>query len=351
MLPAGILGDRYGARRVMVPGWFLGTIGTILIAASPNFSILGLGFFFYGLSASALPMISLYVVQSLQLDPTAKGNHSPQRILTFIYALYWISMIVSPAIGGFLADLFSLRLVFWLSVFWFVLSTYTIFLTQPYPVTPKPNLNARELFKQYNQLMRHWRFFVPYTIFLLGFVATALGYTFMPKFLGDVRDQSTSTIGMLSSILALGGFLWNIFLGRGYVWSGFLAAVFLPMIGFALLILSGHWLLLIAAYFCISAFETLRPMCTSIIANRIADEQRGVAFSMVDTLHGIGTFAAPAMAGFFYAQNQILPFMVAMAITPLVLLGVMGLLYAENYQGQPTPITSSPSLSGDHVGG
>lgn len=322
MLPAGWLGDKYGARRVMLPGWFLGMVGVALIAAAPNFYILAVGFFFYGLSASALPMINLYIVQSLKFDPTAHPALPPQRALTFIYGLFWMGMIFSPAAGGIIAEWLSLRAVFWVSVAWFIISTITIFQTRPYPqpVTAHPPTAANRL-RLYVDLLRDWRLRLTYFVFVIGFIATILGYTFIPKFLDDVRDLPTSTIGILSSLLAIGGFMWNILLGRQNPWAGFLAAVMLSGLAFILLILFDNLLIIAAAYLLIAAFEALRPVSTSIIAHQVSPEQQGVAFSLVDTLHGVGSFLAPAIAGLAYAQTQALPFFIALALIPIVFVG------------------------------
>lgn len=318
MIPAGLLADRYGARQVMLPCWYLGVIGVICVAAAPNFYLLALGFFLYGASAAAIPIINLYVLQSIQEDKTVQQRLSPQQVLTFVYGLFWLAQIVSPSVGGLLADWLSLRAVFGISAVWFVLSALVIMRTKDYPQNVDIHQTTRQQLSQYRHMLADPNILAIYGVFVLTFSVAILGYTFAPLYLEDVHNLSRSSIGILGSLIALGGFVWNMVLGRYRAWHGLLLATAITGLAFGLLILSGFEFILIAAYFCMGAFEALRPIANSIVAPRVSAATQGAALGITDTLYGVGTFVAPSLAGILYAQKASLPFIIAIVLIPWV---------------------------------
>jgi MFS family permease len=339
MVPAGLLADRYGARNVMLPGWFLGFIGVVLIAVAPDFYILTLGFFLYGTSAAAIPIINLYVLQSIHEDKTVQEKLSPQQVLTFVYALFWLAQIISPSIGGILADWLSLRAVFGISAIWFALSAVVITRTESYPLRLTMHYSARQQIAQYRAMMADRNILAMYGVFVLTFCVAILGYTFAPLYLEDVHHLSRSSIGVLGSLIAMGGFVWNMVLGQYNAWNGLLVATAITGLAFGLLILSGFGLILIVAYFCMGAFEALRPIANSIVASRTAATTQGTALGITDTLYGVGTFVAPSVAGILYAQNASLPFIIAILFIPWVYLGVWWMIRRDRVTTSSLPST------------
>jgi len=59
ILPSGILADRFGARRLMLPGWYLGLTGVAIMALAPDWRWAAPGFLVYGVSAAAIPVSNL----------------------------------------------------------------------------------------------------------------------------------------------------------------------------------------------------------------------------------------------------------------------------------------------------
>ncbi len=316
MLPAGFLADRYGARAVMLPGWYFGFFGVVLIAAASNFYVLGLGFFLYGCSSYVIPIINLYLVQSIKADQSVQQNFSPQQILTFIYALFGLAQIVSPFIGGILADWLSLRAVFWFSAFWFALSTIAVIRTEVYARTSEEHRSWRA----YGDMLRQQHLMVIYSVFTLALIATTLGYTFAPQYLEDMEGLSISVIGLLGSVLAAGSFIWNIWLGHRQEWTGFLSGTAITTFAFAMMIVSSHIVIVVPAFFLMGALFALRPLAAGIIAMRTDARIQGAALAVVDTLYGLATFVAPGIAGILYAQGTNWPFIASIAMLPLIFL-------------------------------
>lgn len=331
MLPAGFLADRYGARRVMLPGWYFGFFGVVLIAAASNFYLLGVGFFLYGCSSYVIPIINLYLVQSLKADQSVQQNFSPQEILTYIYGLFGLAQIVSPLIGGLIADWLSLRAVFWFSAFWFALSTIAVIRTEAYAQA----VGMRHSWRAYGEMLRQWHLVVIYAVFTLALIATTLGYTFAPQYLEDREGLSIGVIGFLGSILAAGSFVWNIWLGRRQEWMGFMLGTLITCLSFAMLTVSSHIIMVAPAFFLMGALFALRPLAAGIIAMRTDANTQGAALAMVDTLYGLATFVAPGMAGILYAQGATWPFVAAIAMLPLIFMLIR--TPALRYTGRAIP--------------
>lgn len=318
MVPAGLLADRFGAWPMLFPGWILGILGTLILALAPNITTAGLGLVVYGISAMAIPVINLYLVESIKADETAAGHLSPQEVLTFIHALFWIGIIISPVIGGWVADNFSYRVVFGLSALWFTLSTVIMARTKPYTRPERQETLTQTNRASYFKLLGQSQLLAIFGIFGLSFIATILGTSLAPKYLEDVHHLSDTEIGLLGSVLALGAVIWNLQLGRARPWAGFIVSLTLSGLAFAVLTLTGQLWVLIIAYFMLGAWDILRPVATSIASDYTPPALRGAAFGLVDSLHGLGAFIAPASAGMLYASQPHLPFWVGAGLMPII---------------------------------
>lgn len=338
MIPAGLLADRFGAWKMLLPGWVLGVIGTGLLAIAPSLWFAAIGFILYGTSALVIPVINLYIVQSITADKTVKHHAQPQEILTFVHALIWGGAIISPALGGFIADTFSLRAVFGTSVVIFCTSMLIMLQTKAYPVEAHTAANWRTMRQTYLAILKNRQLQAIYGIFALAFMLTIVGTTFAPKYLEDVHALSRSEIGFLGSVLGLGAVFWNIQLGKQGVWRGLTSGLILSVIAFSLIWLTGNWIILLAAYFLLGSWDIIRPVATSIVAQHSQPAQQGGAFAMVDTLHGLSTFLAPASAGILYGMAVYLPF----ALSIILLFVTLSAILWFNYHTRQ--ITTSDSV-------
>ena len=89
IMPAGILADRLGARRLMLPGWYLGLVGVVIIALAPDWRWAAPGFLVYGISSTAIPVTNVYLTQSVRHDPTRNPLLPIQASLTLLCACSW----------------------------------------------------------------------------------------------------------------------------------------------------------------------------------------------------------------------------------------------------------------------
>jgi MFS family permease len=336
ILPAGILADRWPARRLLLPGWFLGLTGVLVIALAPNWRWAAPGFLIYGFSAIAIPITNLYITQAVRHDPTRRPGLPIQASLTMMWAAYSLGLVVTPAIGGWIGDQVGLRAVFLTSVFWFLLSTAAITRTRAYPKPERPTHGY-----DYRGLLCRGHIVAAFGLVTLGFAVVLTGQPLSSQYLEEVRHFSRTTIGAFGSLNALGTAVFSVLLGRLAAWRGFFAALFLVMSAFVLLLLSGSPGIVIVAVFLLGAHYATRPLATSVISTYVAEHQRGVAYALVDTLAGLATLVGTNLAGVLYEQNPGWPF--DAGIIGIVGVAVLGLflLYRPTRRNAEIPAAYS----------
>lgn len=316
ILPAGILADRLGARKMLLPGWYLGFLGVLVMAVAPDWRWSAPGFFLYGVSAAAIPVSNLYIAQAARYDPTRRADLPVQTSFALMWAAYSLGIMVTPFIGGWLGDMIGLRVVYLISLFWFAWSAVVITRTNRYPVPERPAHGF-----DYQALLRRRSVIAALVLLTVGLVAVLVGQTLSSQYLEEVRSFSRTTIGAFGSINAFGTAIFSLLLGRMAAWRGFYAALWLVLASFVLFLLSGSAVVAVVAVFLLGAHYAARPLSIAVIALYVAEHQRGLAFALVDTLAGLATIIAANAAGVFYARDPGLPFVAGIVLVALVTLG------------------------------
>lgn len=317
ILPAGILADRWPARRLMLPGWTLGLLGVLLIVLAPDWRWAAPGYFVYGLSAIAIPLSNLYISQAIRHDPTRRPDLPIQSSLTLMWASYSAGIVLTPSIGGWLGDQIGLRAVFWISIPWFVLSTLAIYRTRRYPAPTRPDHGL-----DYQGLFRQRIVIAAFGLITLGFMSVLIGQTLASQFLEEVYGFSRTSIGVFGSLTALGTAITSVVLGRLTAWRGLYACLGLVALAFALLLITGAVPVVMVAMCLLGAYYTTRPFATSVISHYVAEHQRGVAFALVDTLAGLGAVIGTNLSGALYDQRPQYPLWAGIiGIVAMVLFG------------------------------
>jgi predicted MFS family arabinose efflux permease len=307
VLPAGILADRFGARRLMLPGWYLGLAGVLIMALAPDWRWAAPGYLIYGFSAAAIPATNLYITQSSRYDPTRRPEVPLQAALTLMWAAYSLGLVITPGIGGWLGEQIGLRGVYLISTGWFVLSTIAIVRTNPYPVSPRPADGY-----DYRGLLRRTPVMGALLVLTLGFVAILTGQTLSSQYLEEARGFSRAAIGLFGSLSALGTTVFSLALGRLSSWRGFFASLILVFSAFGLLLITSSPLLVALAVFLLGAHYTARPLAASVIGERTPAHQHGIAYALVDTAAGLATLVGTNLAGSLYTADPDGPFVAGM---------------------------------------
>jgi len=336
ILPVGILADRASARRVMLPGWYLGLTGVLILAVAPDWRGAALGFLVYGMSSVAIPVTNLYLAQAAQHDPTRAPDLPIQASFALLWTAYSAGLVVSPAVGGWIGDAISLRAVFLISSVWFALSTWSIHQARAYPVPERPAHGY-----DYRGMLRRAPVVLALGVLTFGFLAVLIGQPLSAQYLGEVRGFSRSAIGVFGSFSALGTAVFSLSLGRLSSWRAFFVSLLLVMVSFGLLLWSGAAPVVAVAYFMLGAYYTTRPLAVAVISERVAEHQRGLAYALVDTLAGLATLTGTSLAGVLYARDPGGPFVIGIGgVIAVTLIG--GLLLRGEASRQQRAARAAP---------
>jgi MFS family permease len=326
-LPAGILADCVPRKWVMTGGWIMGLVGILLVALARSWQGLIPGLLIYAISAYCIPVINAYLAHAV-------GGRNLARTFTTVFAGFAVGGVVSPAVGGWLAEVTTMRMVYFTSALLFVISMLAIVQVSPQPVPTREGKSGR------------WRSllsgrFVRFAAFTsLMFVAMYLAFPLAPNFLRDVGGWRVARIGMLGSFQALGtalfnpllgrlgegrrsretssagvmGRAWGLVVGSGVVWSSVLV-----------LLLAQGFPLLAVAYLLRGAYQGCRSL-TQAKATGLANEaDRGLLLGVTETLIATAQVVAPYAAGWLYVSDPTYPFLSSLLLIPVVLLvGVVG---------------------------
>ncbi|HOA23090.1 MAG: MFS transporter [Aggregatilineales bacterium] len=312
-IPAGYLADRIGPHRVMVASWFLGVLGTVMCALATTWQGFIPGLVVYGISAFAMPSLSAYAIQNMPPGSARAGQ--TDRVLAAVFAAYTAGLIVSPALGGLVAESWGIRTGLWISTGVFALSTAIVLLTTEVEVTAPPTSERPA------DLLRNRRFQRLSLYYALIFVAMFTGYQLLPNFLQEARGLTLGYIGLLFSIDALGTVVLNTVASRlNPRWS--LAAA----LGVYTLALLGIWLfaqpaLLAVTFFGVGALAVVRTLALARAADVVSARNQGLAFGIVETAYAVAAAIAAAAAGQLYELTPAhdLPLVVALVALPVLI--------------------------------
>ncbi len=311
-IPAGLLADRLPRKPLLAGGWFSGFLAVLISALARDWRALIPGLVLYGLSAYCIPVINAYVA-------TAAGGRDLERVFTTTFAAFTAGAVVSPAVGGGLAELLSMRAVYLISAGIFAFSTVVVL-----QISPQQPLKVRQRREKGRLLLtrRFIRFAAPV---LLSFFSMYLVFPLAPNFLSDVRGLSTAQVGMLGSVYAVGTTLfspilgrlrkgersWGMAVGQGMVWASA-----------GLLLWAPGWAGVTAAFLLRGGYYACRALTQARASDLLGEENRGLAMGGVQTAMVAAEVLAPAVAGWLYEGQPTWPFLTALALIPVsILLG------------------------------
>ena len=131
-IPTGYLSDRLPRKPVLLGGWLLGFLAVLISALARSWQALAPGLILYGLSAYCIPVINAYLA-------TAARGENLERVFTATFAAHTAGTVLSPTVGGLLAEALSMRAVYLISAVLFALSTATVLGISPQQPAEKRN--------------------------------------------------------------------------------------------------------------------------------------------------------------------------------------------------------------------
>jgi MFS family permease len=324
-LPAGLLADSLPRKWVMAGGWITGFIGILLIALARSWQGLIPGLLVYALSAYCIPVINAYLAHAV-------GGRGLARAFTMAFAGFAAGGVLSPSVGGWLAEATTMRTVYFVSASLFAVSTLAIVQVSPQPVPHRTEKMGRWRALTSRGFLR----FAAFTSFV--FVAMYLTFPLAPNYLKDVGGWRLTRIGMLGSFQALGTALLNPFLGRlegkgdgrdhrsaGFIGRarGLIVGPGLVWASALMLLFAEGFPLLAGAYLLRGAYQGCRSLTQARATGLARKEDRGLLLGATETLIAIAQVIAPYVAGWLYAGDPAYPFVSSIVLIPIALLGAL----------------------------
>lgn len=350
MLPSGWLSDRFHPRHLLITTWWIGTMGSLVLALAPTWEWTIPGYFLYALSSGAIPAMNAYAALAIVDHLGAQSGQRVQSAVSNVFAAYMAGTIISPMIGGWLGEAFGLRVVFYGSTLWFFISALVIHSTpriQSAASVAIPDASAAPVQAASAPWQNGLRVRI-YGVLLAVFLMMGVGYALVPNYLEDVRALPLGVIGGLGTVTAIGGVVLMLALKR---YSSRWAV--LGMIGLMILAMGGLLFApvgtlelpsMMAVYFMLGAYHAVRPLATGVVSDYAPQGRRGTSFGLLEMLFGVGTFIGPWAAGLLYGREAALPFAVALVALVPLLVAVWLLIPAarKTTQGQSeaTPVNA-----------
>jgi MFS family permease len=337
-LPAGILADRVPRKWLMVGGWITGLIGVLSVGLARSWRSLIPGLLIYALSAYCIPVINAYLAHAV-------GGRHLARVFTTVFAGYAAGSVITPAVGGWLAEATTMRVVYFAAAALFAISMLAVTQVSSQPVCPQDERKRR-----WRSLLN--RRFLRFAAFVcLLFVAMHLGYPLASNFLKDTGGWSVADIGTLGSFQALGTALLSPLLGRlsdgtaGHPpdsgggegasprtreerstlgpAGGLLVGQGLVWISALILLLAGTFPILAGGYLLRGAYQGCRSLIRARGTTLGSEADRGLILGATEAIIAAAQVFAPYAAGWLYAGHPTYPLTASLVLIPITFLLTM----------------------------
>jgi len=306
-IPAGMLADRFGRKPVLLAGWVLGLVSAAVMFVARDLRLFVPALVAYGFTGFTVAPLYAYAA-------AARGGQSMQRAISLVSASFWAGTIISPALGGLIAQLTELRMVFGAATIAFTFSTLALLLLHPQPREAPPSGQSR-----YGALLRNRRFIGFLGLMFLAMFAMQVGLPFMPNFVAEVRGFDVGLVALLGSANSLGTVTFNLLLGQRLPRRAFMLAQVSMAVAVGLLLLTAtrNWLFVV--YFLRAGWFLAHNMGAAQVGRVVAPAETGLAFGLTETVSALATVLGPLLAGVLYALTPVLPFQVSLVLILLTL--------------------------------
>jgi len=323
LAPAGMLADRMSPRRLIVGARSLSVAGIAAYGLAQEWWHLFPAIVLLAAGNVAFPAISKVVADS-------SDDRTRTRAFTLIYTVGpSVATLLSPSLGGVLADSISLRSIFFAGAAGQLAAV--LFFSRLRPVESGEEAQAAG---SYRAALSHRPVALLAGVFLLMLMVLTTGFTLVPNFLRDEHGIGFGTIGQFGSVSALGSVILGVviakvaFLGRPL--NALLLTVGLCAVAFGLFIggTGAPWFAL--GYFTRGAYLVAWSTMYAALGEVTPGRLRSRTFALAELLGGAGFAVAPFIAGALYEQSPQLPLITALAATvPLLALLLVTRAYFE----------------------
>ncbi|MBL8154871.1 MAG: MFS transporter [Anaerolineae bacterium] len=311
-IPAGLLTDRIGPKRVIFASWLIAALGTLIAALATTWPVAGLGFAVFMLVIAANPATVAYVLLNTQ-DQPVEGE--AERVMATVFASWPAAMVFAPALGGLIADRLGIGADLWIGVGGFIVSL--LLLTRMEDVRP----SAAQAQTDWRGILRSRRYLALAVFYPLAVVALYIGYALIPTYLDGVRGFSIGVIGTLFSVMSLGSLAANYVVGKLRPRLSFIVLIGVVWLGTLLIWQTGNAVLVSLAFAFLGAISSMWLLAQAAVGQVIAPTQRGLALGITETLAYVAIAGASWLAGQLYERTPTheFPFIVGLGAMGIVL--------------------------------
>ena len=334
IFPGTRLAERRDLHKTIIAGWLIAIPGPLCFAVAPHWAWTALGVVLMQASVVNTPAISVYLTLGVPRDRIA-------MVMTTVLSAYSLGLIASNLLTGLLAQVMSLRALFWVATGFFALAAICIWFL---PAKEPPRLTLPSL--RYRDLIRFPAFRVLLVLFTLVTVIIFIPWTFTALYASEAAHVDNVWIGVLMSILYLGSVLLGLSLGqlrRSMGSVGIVLCFEAAYVVSAVLLLSSTALPMLGlAFFLRGAFWSFRQVMTAVIGEVLPDHAMARGYGLFALVTGAVVVVAYPIGGWMYGFQAGMPFWssaVLMAIAMLITIAVRAYFHA-NYL-KPPQIDSS----------
>jgi len=315
-LPAGIISDRIGRRRLLVTGLALSLIGPILCSQANQIYVLILGRAFWGMGTA------LYFMSNMALLMDILPRSTRGRALGMFQGIEFLGSFIGAPIGAFLAFYLSFRQVFYFTVLFTLVSFFVAYISkdirslESFP-SDKPRLDL----KQVTSSLRNWGIItVCFCTLLRTLVLQGVFQTVLQLFLNEQVGLTVAGIGWVIS-MKIGGQIISLF-SAGIISDRFgrkpvlVIGFFISGVSILLFTLSNSFLFLLLSGFLAGIGEGL-DMTTilALLTDISPSDARGGAIGLYRTFMDVGGFLGPLVFMFAYTEySRFTPFYIGSVI-------------------------------------
>ena len=325
-IPAGIISDRFGPRRVIIVSWLMAMIGAILTAIAPAWQFATLGIVIWSLTMAANPAVTSFVMLSM---PVELRGENLEKAFSWVFRVWPFAMLFSPAVGGWIANRWGIRTDLWIGGVAYLVATLVFILTVE---VRAERTNTKFQFADLRKNRNYWVLAGFFTVLVL---AQQIGYSLLPNFLEDVGGFSQAQIGVLFSVSFLGAFMGNLLVARVQPRTGFIILVIASWGGMVLLLEPTQPFLAAIAFFLFGSITTMWLIKAACSGRAVRAADQGIAFGLIESFGFLATSAAAGIAGVLYEATPTHTFPVLTSIIGIPLVFVSWLIIVRPLTGEP----------------
>lgn len=312
-IPGAWASHRFRLKTVIGSVWWLTVPAAVSFALAPSWPWLVPGLMLSGLYMANNPAFKAYIC--LKSDPARMAHN-----IMLVFSWYPAGLVVSPLVGGVIADRFGMRTVFWLSTLFYVASATaaTMIRDTPYHTCDSPWSLAG---------LRRNRTFRRYVVFFLGgFLAMYVGQPFLTPYLRVVHDQGYAALGVYASLAALGAALFTRLSGRVADLRGprTSAALVLGLVlaGTLLLVAGPSPIAWALAMFLCGGYDTFRFLATGVVGRSFGDLPLAWGYALFDTAMGLPMAGGAIIGGALFKLGTALPYVLVVTVVAVLLVAL-----------------------------